>query len=318
MAVKFKDYYETLGVDRNASQEQIKRAYRKLAAKYHPDRNKDPDAEATFKKIGEAYEVLKDPEKRKKYDQLGENWKDGQEFRPPPGFEGFARRGGGQGGTFHFEDGGEFSDFFEMFFGGRARGGGSTGGGGMEDLFGARMGGGRQGGGQTHARAREQEAEITIPLEEAYHGGRRRLDVQGPQGRKAIDVTIPKGVRAGSRIRLGGENLILKIHVQPHPRFEVHGGNLTTDVPITPWEAALGAKVDVRTLDGSTVTLTVPPGSQSGQRLRINGRGLPAHGKSPAGDLFARLKIVVPKTLSDEQRKLFEQLRDSSTFNPRD
>src|SRR5690606_2072499 len=226
MAVKFQDYYETLGVKRDASPEQIQRAYRKLARQYHPDVNKSAEADAKFKQASEVYEVLKDPEKRRKYDRLGKNWKAGQEFRPPPGsgFEGFEnfefRSAPGDGRGFQFRGGGQFSDFFEALFGEQMRRGG-------RDPFAEFT------GGATHAPPREQEAEIVISLTEAHRGTTRSLTLQNPDGStKTIDVKIPAGTRAGQKIRLRGEGLVLKVNVAPDPRFTVEGGNLTTDVAI--------------------------------------------------------------------------------------
>ena len=323
MAVKFQDYYETLGVERNASQDAIKKAYRKLAQKYHPDRNKDdPEAQSKFSRINEAYEVLSDKDKRAKYDKFGQNWKQGQEFDPGQyGFD-FSQAGGragGQGGGFSFHTtggAGDFSDFFEAFFGGKgraARGGGA--GGGFEDLF-EQMGRGQRAGAQQQA-APEQEHEVTVSLYEAFHGSTRRITLQGPGGNKNVDVKIPAGVTNGSKIRLRGENLLLKIKVSHDPRFELHGHDLTTVVKVTPWEAALGAKVEVP-LPDDHATVTVPAGSQSNQRLRLRGKGLPKRNKpSERGDLYVRLMIAVPKEMSDEERKLFEQLKEASDFNPR-
>jgi len=296
MAVKFQDYYETLGVKRDATQDEIQRAYRKLARKYHPDVNKEASAEAKFKQLGEAYEVLKDPEKRKQYDQLGENWKAGQEFRPPPGYENSSFNFGGAGapgaGSFRPGGGGSFSDFFEMLFG-QQRGGG--GGAGFDN---ARGGATRQ--------APMQEAAVNIPLEHAYHGGTIQVNVGG----KMIDVKIPEGTTDGMKMRLRGVGLILVIKLSPHPKYEVDGKNLTTTLDITPWEAALGAKVPVHTLDGE-VTMTIPPGTNSNARLRLRGKGL------KDGDLYVRLRIVVPAELTDEEKALFEQLKEKSRFNPR-
>ena len=305
MAVKFQDYYQTLGVKRDASQEEIQRAYRKLARKYHPDLNKDADASDKFKQVGEAYEVLKDPEKRKKYDTLGENWKAGQEFRPPPGWEGRFRGAGGpgRGGGFQFEAGGQFSDFFEAIFGQMAGGGAGQGRAqGFDDLFGQGQRGPQQ--------APMQEAPISISLDEAFHGTTRRLDLQGPNGKKTIEVKIPAGTSSGAKIRLGGEGLILKVTVSPHPRFKVSGKDLTVTQELEPWQAALGDKVDLKTMD-ETVTLNIPAGTNSGQRLRLKGRGLkPA--KGGAGDLYVEMSIRVPKTLTDEQRDLYEKLKQAS------
>lgn len=293
MAVTFEDYYKTLGVARDASLDQIKKAYRKLARELHPDRNKADDAAEKFSKVSEAYDVLSDSEKRKKYDQLGANWKAGQEFRPPPGFEGFDFGGGSsRGGGFH--SGGDFSDFFRQMFG---QGGGRGGAGGFEDLFGG-------GGGGTRTQApREQEAEITVSLHEAYHGSTRQVTLTGPSGEKKIDVKIPPRLKPGSKVRLKGEHLLLKINVAPDPRFKVDGTNLTSELKVSPATAALGGKADVATLDG-TVTMTIPPGTSSGARLRVRDKGL------KDGDLLVRVQIAVPKTLSDEQRELYEKLRE--------
>lgn len=288
MSVKFEDYYQTLGVARDASADVIKRAYRKLAQEFHPDRNKADDAGEKFSKIGEAYDVLKDTDKRAKYDQYGANYKAGQDFRPPPGFD-FG--GGGSGG-------GSFSDIFEQLFrqqsgsrGGRA---GSMGG-GFDEHF---------GGGRPQA-PREQEAQISVSLHEAYHGSTRQLHVTNPQGgTKKIDVKVPPKIKPGSKIRLKGENLLLTVNVAPDPRFKLEGVNLVADLRITPALAALGGKADVATLDG-TVTMTIPAGIASGSRLRLTGKGL---GKD--GNLFVRVLITVPKELTEEQRKLYEQLRD--------
>jgi curved DNA-binding protein len=311
MALKFEDYYKTLGVERSAAAAEIKRAYRKLANKYHPDKNKDdPEAAAKFAKANEAYEVLSDPDKRKKYDQLGENWKHGQQFEPPPGYG--SRFNPGQGGfNFTASDAGGFSDFFEMLFGQQA-GGASRGGRGasVEDLFGARMGG-QPFGGQPHAPSAppEQEHEIGISLTEAFRGTTRQLRLQGPRGDKSIDVKIPAGTTPGSKLRLKSEGLVLKINVASDPRFDLDPkGNLTTHVKIAPWLAALGGKIDVPTMDG-TVSMTVPPGTSSGAKLRLKEKGMPKR-KGPAADLFVKLNIAVPKTLTDEEKKLYEQLRD--------
>lgn len=321
MAVKFQDYYQTLGVPRDATPEQIQRAYRKLARQYHPDVNKDKDAEPRFKQIGEAYEVLKDPEKRQKYDALGADWKAGQEFTPP-GYEDmhfdFGDRAGR--GGFSFRPGGDFSDFFETFFGQRGPGGAS----GFEDVL-HRAGHARRNPGP--AEGRDAQSDIHITLEEAFHGSNRQLSLQLPDGsQRTLDVKIPAGARDGSVIRLRGQgspgshggasgDLLLTVHIAPHDRFETDGHDLATTLDISPWEAALGARLAVATLDGD-VTLTIPPASQSGQKLRLRHRGLPRRG-GERGDLLVRLRIVVPKHLTDSERTLLEQLRDTSTFNPR-
>jgi len=329
MAVKFQDYYQTLGVSRDAKPEEIRRAYRKLAQKYHPDRNKAEDAAEKFSQVNEAYEVLKDPEKRKLYDQLGENWKQGQDFRPPPGYEdmfrGGAHAGTGPGGTryeFHSSGGGpsggasgghsQFFDMFEQLFGG-ARSGRVN----LDDLFAGRADpsagfgrGGFTGGGPRPASPPLQEHELTVSLHEAYHGTTRSLQLEGPQGRQTLDVKVPAGVKAGAKIRLRDQGLMLKIRIAPDPRFTVEGANLTTDVKVSPATAALGGKAEVPTLEGP-VTLTIPAGTSSGQRLRLKGKGL-GSGASK-GDLFARVMITVPKTLNEKQRAAYQTLRDLET-----
>lgn len=325
MAVKFRDYYQVLGVARDASADDIKRAYRKLATKYHPDKNKSAEADTRFKEATEAYEVLKDADKRAKYDRLGENWKHGQDFQPPPGsgFEGFEDIFGGRGrrgpgnasggpssGGFSFSGDG-FSEFFEMFFNqaGGAQGHGSP-------------------AGQRTAHQRPagptQETELTISLHEAYHGATRSITLQSADGStKRLDVKIPAGSTTGSKIRLkgqggGGGDLLLKLHIAHDPRFEVHGHNLTTTLKVSPFEAMLGAKVPVQTMDGD-VTLTIPPGTNSGSRLRLTGKGLPKRGggQDDRGDLFARVKIIVPKDLTDEQKELLNKLKEELKFDPR-
>ena len=341
MSVKYEDYYEVLGVPRDASQEDIDRAYRKLARKFHPDVNKEPDAEDKFKKVGEAYAVLKDPEKRKKYDALGANWQAGQDFTPPPGWEDVVfqyggrqggRQTGQQAGGQGFTGFGGFSDFFDMLFGREgAQGGGPHegyhyAGPGMEDVFASQD---WPQPGESH------EADITISLAEAYHGAKKSITLSrveaGPDGQprrttKNYDVKIPPGTTEGTRIRLAGQggagsggaaagDLFLKVHVAKDPRFTVSGRNLRTTLPVTPWEAALGAKVRVATLDGD-VTLTVPPGTCSGKKMRLRGKGLPKKG-GERGDLFVELRIDVPESLSPKEQELFEQLRDASEFDPR-
>lgn len=328
MAVKFQDYYQVLGVPRSASQEEIHKAYRKLARKYHPDINKDKDAEEKFKQINEAYEVLKDSGKRKKYDALGANWQAGQDFTPPPGWEGvhFDFRTYPEG-TADFDLGGfrrgGFSDFFEMLFGQGLRGFTT---------------GRRAGGTRTRSwsmRGQDQEADITINLEDACRGASKTITLQtaepGPGGTlrpksKQLEIKIPPGVTEGTRIRLAGQgetgigkgepgDLFLRVHIAPHPVFKLEGHDLFVDVPITPWEAALGAKVDVPTLDGP-VKMTLPPGTQGDQRFRIRGKGFPK-GRGSAGDLYATVQIAVPKTLTAKEKELFEELGRYSSFNPR-
>jgi curved DNA-binding protein len=320
MAVAFQDYYEALEVPRTASQEDIRRAYRKLARKYHPDVNKEPGAEDRFKQISEAYEVLRDEDKRARYDRLGENWKSGQDVSGASGFdEGFRsadRYGdvrvdfggaGFGGGDF---SGGDFSDFFEGLFGQRGRRSGpGAAGRGAFDGFATRGG--------------DQEAVLELTLEEAAAGGKRRISLG--DGRD-FEVEIPRGVRDGQRIRLTGQgsagigggpsgDLFLRVRIKPHPRFRVEGRDLYVDLPVSPWEAALGAEVPVPTLTGSA-RLKIPPGSDTGRRLRLRGQGLPGPDGS-SGDLYAVLAVHVPKRLTKKERELFEQLAATSRFDPR-
>jgi len=316
--LEYKDYYKALGVDKTAGQKEIQAAYRKLARKLHPDVNKKPDAEDSFKAINEAYEVLKDPEKRKRYDALGANWREGENYSPPPGWENVHFDFGDGTGGFEFRggEGGQFSDFFEGLFGrGRSHGRAS------QDRPGWAM------------RGADQEADIELTLEESYYGtkktiGLQQLEMEGsayvPKTRE-INVNIPAGVSEGKRIRLsgqggtgsGGQNgdLYLRVHILPHKIFTLNGNDLEEEITISPWEAALGAKVELATMTG-TVNLTVPPGVQSGQKMRLRGKGMPVT-KGSHGDLYAVIKIVVPKKLSERERELFEELSQVSTFNPR-
>jgi curved DNA-binding protein len=299
MAVEYKDYYEVLGVARGASQDEIRRAYRRLAREYHPDLNSDADAEARFKEVGEAYEVLSDPEKRERYDRLGAQWQARQDAPGGGDFEDFfARQDFGGGTTAEFGDG-AFSDFFERVFGaGAAPPSGPL-------------------------RGRDREALLELSLEDALAGGRRRLTLD--DGR-SVDVNFPAEVREGQRIRLAGQgapgrdggppgDLYLLVALKPDPRFRRQGDDLVVDVRVAPWEAALGATVPVSTLGGEA-QVRVPAGSSSGRRLRLRGRGLPRR-DGERGDLYAVVQIAVPKQPSDEERELFEKLATASSFDPR-
>lgn len=325
MSVKYKDYYKLLGVSRSASKEDIAKGFKKLARQYHPDLNPDnPEAEKKFKEINEAYEVLKDPEKRKKYDQFGADWEHGQNFRPPPGYENMNFGGGGGFG------GGDFSDFFETIFsGGGAQGFGGGGFGGAQGFSG--------GGGFHQQRPRKgenSEAILLLSLEEAYKGGPKSVTVQeratGPGGHpmvqsKTLDVKIPAGIKEGQKIRLSGQgspgahdgprgDLYLKIKLAPHKDFNVEENNVILDLHLAPWEAALGGKFKLPTLDGM-VEMNIPAGLGSGKKMRIKGRGLGTGTKK--GDQFVRIMVQVPKAETDEIKKLWEELAEKSDFSPR-
>lgn len=344
MSTTYHDYYQTLGVERTASADDIQRAYRGLARKFHPDVCKEAGAEKKFKEVAEAYEVLKDPEKRKLYDQLGGNWKAGQEFRPPPGWGGGVGNGGGSRGGHRSHAGrsrqqsaADFSDFFESLFGGAAGVGGMGG-----------MGGGWTGEDEEHDDYRSRtrhahsrtrngadiEGEITISLADAFHGQTRQINLEtsdrrGSVSTRSIDVRIPPGIADGSVIRLAGQgqsgtnggesgDVLLKVRIAPDERFKIDPQNkhdLQTTLAISPWEAALGAKVTLKTFSGE-VTVTVPAGSQSGQKLRIRGKGLPRKA-GEHGDLLAELKIMVPRNPNSDEKALFEKLSIVSNFNPR-
>jgi curved DNA-binding protein len=329
MAVKFRDYYEILGVPRSASAKEIKDAFRKLARKYHPDMesnaSKKKASEEKFKEINEANEVLGDPENRKKYDQLGAQWKNGQEFTPPPGGGGREWTWTGTGGEYAGEEfGGSFSDFFEALFGGRRGPGG-----------GAQTRWETGAGPREFARAADLEAELELPLEDIMRAGTRRVtlmahDQTGQSRPKELDITIPRGLRNGDRIRLKGQgatsgrggkpgDLFLKIRIRPHLIFrfvEDSTDDLQIDLPLLPWEALLGTDVAVPTLTGA-VSMRIPPSSQSGQRLRLRGKGL-ARRDGTNGDLYARLMIQSPKTITKREHELYEELSKLSTEDPRE
>jgi curved DNA-binding protein len=311
--VEFKDYYQILGVERDVTQDELKRAYRKLARKYHPDVSSEPDAEARFKEIGEAYEVLKDPEKRAAYDQLGSDWQAGQDFRPPPDWaQGFEFRGGG----FTEADPQHFSEFFESLFGHDF------------DLRGA----GRRSGGFS-ARGEDTHARILIDLEDSFRGAERsvtlkhsELDASGRPAlrQRTLKVRIPRGIRRGQHIRLAGQggaglgqgkagDLYLEVEFRRHPLYEVEGSDLYLDLPLAPWEAALGTRVQVPAPDGR-VELKIPPNTQGGQKLRLKGKGLPA---SRPGDLYVVVRIALPPADTPERVQAWERLRDAGDFNPR-
>lgn len=297
--MRYKDYYKILGIDRSATADEIKKAYRRLARKYHPDVSKERDAEARFKEIGEAYEVLRDKEKRAAYDQLGANWRAGQEFKPPPGWEDLAR-GFGSGGFTRGATGGGFSEFFESLFGGgferAARGRGFA------------------------APGAALQASLEVTLEEVYQGARKtvRLD----QGR-TLEVRIPMGITDGQRIRLAGQgaagiggargDLYLELHIAPHPYFRLDGRDVLLELPVAPWEAALGATVTVPTL-GGRVEVKIPPGSQSGRKLRLKGRGMPSH---VPGDQLVIVQIATPLADSERARDLYKRMAKEMPFDPR-
>jgi curved DNA-binding protein len=310
--MEYKDYYEIMGVERDATQGQIKRAYRKLARKYHPDVSKESDAEERFKEVGEAYEVLKDPEKRAAYDQLGRQWKAGQDFHPPPDWDaGFEFSGGG-----YTEGPAEHSAFFEELFG---RSYGAPGGGSGRRTF--RM------------RGQDHHAKVLINLEDSFNGATRNITLRMPEltddghvttRERTLSVRIPKGIRSGQQIRLAGQggpglggaeagDLYLEVEFEDHRLYRVDGADIYLDLPVAPWEAALGATIKVPTPSG-VVDLKVPPNSSQGRKLRLKGRGLP--GKQP-GDLYVVLQVSLPAADSDKARELYQQMQDQLGFNPR-
>jgi curved DNA-binding protein len=307
--MKFRDYYEVLGVPRGATQEDVKRAYRKLARKYHPDVSKDPQAEARFKEVGEAYAVLKDAEKRAAYDQVGSAWKAGQDFQPPPGWNAGFEFGGRD-----FEAGpeGDASEFFEALFGRRAGAGPRS---------------------RARAQGQDRHAKVMIDLEDAYRGAQRgialRVPVLDAKGRvtmqeRELAVSIPRGIREGQHLRLAGQggpglgkgppgDLYLEVAFNPHPQFRADGRDVYVDLPLAPWEAALGASVTAPTPEGP-VQLTIPPNSQAGRQLRLKGRGIPG---TPPGDLYVVLKIVLPPAHGEAAREAYRAMAKAFDFNPR-
>lgn len=312
--MRYKDYYGVMGVGRDATQDEIKRAYRKLARKYHPDVSKESDAEARFKELGEAYEVLKDPEKRAAYDGLGAKWQEGQDFRPPPDWnEGFEFHGGEFTGATP-ED---FSDFFDSLFGRGTTGGGFA----------------RSSRQSFRARGEDTYAKILIDLEDAYTGKSRAVALEhteiGPDGRpsvkqRTLNVRIPKGVRQGQHIRLAGQgspgigggepgDLYLEVGFSPHRYYRVEGKDVFIDLPVAPWEAALGSTVKVRTPSGH-IDLTIPANSANGRKLRLKDRGIPA--RQP-GDLFVVVNIALPKADTENQKAAYEAFRQAFDFKPR-
>jgi len=290
--MEYKDYYKILGVARTATQSEIKKAYRKLAAEFHPDKNKASGAEDRFKEINEANEVLSDDEKRKSYDELGSNWRAGQQFRPPPGWGGGRGRRGASGshpGGFS----GDFSDLFSSMFGGGA---------GMS-------------GGDFAPEAEDSRDVLTVSLEESFHGGSRRVQLSSG---KTLEVKIPKGMTEGQTIRLSGQgrfggDLLLELRFSAHPRFEIKGRDISTVVNVAPWESALGATVGVPTLGGE-VELKLPPGTQAGKKMRLKGRGLPG---ATAGDQIVEIRVVTPAAETDEDKAFYAQMAERFTFNPR-
>jgi curved DNA-binding protein len=308
--MEYKDYYKALGVDKKASPDDIKQAYRRLARKYHPDVSKEKNAEEQFKNVQEAYEVLKDAEKRKAYDELGSNWKAGQDFRPPPGWQ---QQGQGHGGQFSEEDMGGFSDFFANIFGGRGRSAQSS---------------------PFQQRGQDQRAKINISLEDAFHGVTKTIQLQVPEltpnGEmkavlRTLKVNIPAGAASGQQLRLANQgtpgmgggpagDLYLEMEIEPHRLFTLDGRDVYLTLPVTPWEAALGADINAPTL-GGTVGLKVAAGAKAGQKLRLKGRGMP--GKPHAGDQYAILQIQTPVPQTEEQKQMYANMAKVMPFNPR-
>lgn len=307
----FKDYYATLGVARDATEDQIKKAFRKLARKYHPDVSKEKDAEARMKDVNEAYTVLSDPEKRAAYDQLGQGYRPGQEFRPPPDWDaGFEFSTAGPAGP----EAADFSDFFAELFG--------------------RMGAGRRQAREFHARGEDHHAKILVDLEDAYRGATRQITLRVPKvdasGRVRLDtrtlnVHIPKGLREGQVMRLANQgapgfgegrpgDLLLEVHFRTHPRFRVEGRDVYMKLPVAPWEAALGAVIPIRLPDANVLKVRIPEGAQSGRQLRVRGKGIPS---DPPGDLLLDVQVVVPPASNARARELYETMARDLAFDPR-
>jgi curved DNA-binding protein len=284
--MQFKDYYDTLGVKRNAGAEEVKRAYRKLARKYHPDVSKEKNAEARFKDVQEAYEVLKDPEKRAAYDQLGRDYRPGQQFRAPPGWE----QRFGHSGSERFSDLNGFSDFFSTLFGG------STGG---------------------HGQSEADAGQLEVTLEEVFAGTKRRVSINDNGRPQSVDVQIPAGITDGQALRIAGTghrpSLIFRIRLLAHSLYALQGKDVQIELPLAPWEAALGAKVAVPTLGGQ-VEVTIPAGAQTGQKLRLRGRGLPG---VPNGDQLVSIKLVTPTARTTEAKEAYERMKRDFQFDPR-
>lgn len=309
----YQDYYASLGVARDATAEDIKKAYRKLARKYHPDVSKEADAEARMKEVNEAYAVLSDPEKRAAYDRLGQGYRPGEDFRPPPDWdEGFEFSGAG----FRQADAAEFSDFFSQLFG-------------------------RMGGRSAHARSRgfeargeDHHAKVLLDLEDAFTGATRQITLRVPRvddsghvvlDTRTLNVQVPKGVRPGQMIRLAGQgapgfsggpagDLYLEVQFRPHEAWRVDGRDLHRDLPVAPWEAALGAVVPLALPGGGEIRVRIPEGAQGGRQLRVRGKGLPG---DPAGDLLLHIRIVVPRADSARARELYETMARELAFDPR-
>ncbi len=281
--MQYKDYYQVLGVPRSAGAEEVKRAYRKLARKYHPDVSKERNAEGKFKDVQEAYEVLRDPEKRASYDQLGRDYRPGQQFRPPPDWSQRFGHGGGQ----RFSDVNGFSDFFSSLFGGAAGG----------------------------PPPETDAGYLDVTVEEAFSGTKRRVMLNESGRSRSVDVQIPPGIGEGQSLRIasGGASLIFRVRLRPHSLYVLQGRDVQVELPVAPWEAALGAKVAVPTL-GGTVELTVPAGAQSGQKLRLRGRGLPG---TPSGDQIVIIKLVTPVAQSPQAKAAYERMKSELNFDPR-